>query len=368
MKSLLIATDSFLPRWDGVARFLSEIIPRLKKYYKITVICPDFKGKKIRIKGVEIIRIPLQKITIGDYTPSVLDIKRIKKIVMKQDVIFTQSIGPIGGPAIYYGQKFKKKVVGYMHSLEWELVSQSIKKYKKSTHAFVRKYAKYLYNKCNVIIVPSSHIRHELEKLGVKTKKMIVHVGTDSDYFKPGLKSRVKKSLGIKGDTLVVGFLGRIAREKNLITLERAFFKIHNRYPDLKLMIVGTGVREEIDRLKRKGVILKGSQDHVVPFYQAMDIYVLPSLTETSSISTMEAMSCGLPVIVTSVGFLKGYIREGENGMFIQRGNVDQLAKKLELLILDEKLRKKLGKEARDTIIERFDWKRTVKKLRKVLG
>ena len=82
---LLISTDAFLPHWDGVARFLIEIIPRLKEDYNITIICPEFEGKKPEIEDVKIIRMPLFKIQVGDTYFAIPKLKRIKKIVEKQE-------------------------------------------------------------------------------------------------------------------------------------------------------------------------------------------------------------------------------------------------------------------------------------------
>ena len=58
-RRLLITTDNFLPRWDGISRFLSEIIPRLKETYEITVIAPDYGH--VSIDGIEIVKVPLKK-------------------------------------------------------------------------------------------------------------------------------------------------------------------------------------------------------------------------------------------------------------------------------------------------------------------
>jgi glycosyltransferase involved in cell wall biosynthesis len=120
--------------------------------------------------------------------------------------------------------------------------------------------------------------------------------------------------------------------------------------------------------MKQKNMILAGSKDNVVPYLQAMDIYVLPSLTETTSISTLEAMSCGLPVVVTPVGFIRRYIKEGKNGVFFPKRNSGILARKLNGLIKSESLRQKLGSNARKTVIQKFNWDRTVKGIESALN
>src|SRR3990167_2319581 len=100
MKKLLIATDCFLPRWDGVTRFLIEIIPHLRQKYKVTVIAPEFLGILHNIEGVEVIRFPTINIDFADIKFTSFHYGRIKKIVKEHDIVFSQTIGPIGISAI----------------------------------------------------------------------------------------------------------------------------------------------------------------------------------------------------------------------------------------------------------------------------
>ena len=81
MKKLLIASDCFLPRWDGIARFLAEIIPKIKDEFEITVIAPEFPGKRIAIKDVKIERIPVKKYSVGDFQPAKIMPLKIRKLV-----------------------------------------------------------------------------------------------------------------------------------------------------------------------------------------------------------------------------------------------------------------------------------------------
>src|SRR3989338_2866386 len=295
-KKLLIATDNFLPRWDGIARFLLEVLPALSKKYDITLLAPKFEGSRHieemeNIAMTNIIRIPTFKFVIGDFTPAKFEFRLIAKHVKEADFVWTQTIGPIGGAAIYIARKQNKKIMAYVHSVEWELVSKSIgvhEIFKKSARGITKKIAQFLYNRCDIMLVPSLEVAEIMSWQKIKTKKKVVHLGTDTKKFVPP-KSRdeAKKNLGIDASKKVVGFVGRLGREKSLITLHRAFLRIHKKRDDIVLLIVGDGV-PEIRRLfeNKSGIIFVGSQDNVVPYLQAMDIFVLPSLTETSSLAT----------------------------------------------------------------------------------
>ena len=86
--------------------------------------------------------------------------------------------------------------------------------------------------------------------------------------------------------------------------------------------------------------------ENVVPYLHAMDIFVMPSLTETSSLSTLEAMQCGIPVIATPVGHIKEYVESGYNGFLFPRQNPGILMEKIKTLVDNPALRKKLGNNA----------------------
>ncbi|MBW2993360.1 glycosyltransferase family 4 protein [Candidatus Woesearchaeota archaeon] len=369
-KKLLIASDAFLPHWDGVARFLSELIPRIKEDYEITVLAPKFKGKKPDIEGIKIIQLPLLKIQFGDTYFSKFKFKKIKKIVANQDIVFNQTIGPIGIAAIRAAKKLKKPIISYIHIIEWELAPKSLKRFKLLSRIFAKWLAKRMYNKCSLLLVPSMEVTGVLNRAGIKTLKSVVHLGTDTLKFYPAEdKISAKEKLDINQKNTVIGYCGRISREKDLMTLYRAFVQIHRDYPNTRLLIIGAGIEEHTDMFKnKKGIIMKGSSDNVVPYLQATDIFVMPSLIETTSLATMEAMSCGLAVLSTKVGLTKEYIKNKVNGIFFPKRNSYVLRKKIEQLIKDRELRFRLGKNARRTIEEKFSWERTVKEIKKVLG
>jgi len=353
---LVIATDNFLPRWDGIARFLAEIIPRLLEEYDVTVISPDYGISHLDMK-IRRVLIPLREKQYGDYTPAQWLPKAVAAAIVDADIVFTQTIGPVGLLAQRAARKLKKPLVAFIHSIEWELVPRAVDTaiLKRIGYPVMKQLTRYLYNRCDLLIVPSENVAEMFEWQRIRTEKTVVHLGTDTKRFVKGDKEAARKALGIPSKALVIGFHSRIANEKNLLTLSRAYLRA--KIPDKRLLLVGDGIPELKARLKKvPGAIVPGPQEDVVPYLQAMDIYVMPSFTETTSLAVLEAMSCELPVISSPVGFIQQYIKHGENGLFFETKNIFELAGKLEHLAADEILRVKLGKAARKTIVEQFNW------------
>lgn len=372
-KKLLIATDNFLPRWDGISRFLSKIIPEISLDYDITLIAPKFKGKAPKIPNARIIRLPTHNFYLGDYMPSKVNIKNLKRInreVKKADLIWTHALGPIGIKAILCSKFNKKRVISYIHSIESELFSKGLALgpvSRKIIFNIMKSFSRIFYNMCDLLMVPSLDLTEILSWHRIKTRKVVVHMGIDTEEFRPTMeKSLAKARIGVKGSK-VIGYSGRIAREKDLITLYRAFTRLHHHH-DIKLLIVGGGLPKMRKFLENKeDVIVTGPVDNVLPYLHAMDIYVMPSLTETSSLATMEAMATAIPVIVTPVGHMKNYVQEGYNGFQFPVKDSYLLSKKVELLLNDYDLRSTMGNNARLTILENYSWDETSSRTKKVL-
>lgn len=371
-KRLVIASDTFLPRRDGVTRFLSELIPHLKHTYDITVLAPEYPGEYKPIEGIKVVRYPLSFLRLGDFTLALPKRKDIKGIIRDADIVMANSLGPIGALSLYYAHRFKKPSCAYIHSIDWELWAKAVTYshiLQHLVHFWSKIYARWLYRRCTIIIVPSHEVSQLFNAEHILTAKVIVNLGIDHDKFRPSSnKEESKENIGLPPKSVVIGYTGKIAREKDLPTLLHAYKRLKKRHKQLKLLIVGDGL-ESIKQqlLSVEGVTVTGSKDDVVPYLQAMDIYVLPSLTETSSLSTMEAMSCALPVVVTKVGNLKMYVKERVNGMLFPKTNVTVLSLKLDWLLQKHGVRVALGRNARDTIMQHYSWHKTVEGIKKVV-
>jgi len=365
---LVIATDNFLPRWDGIARFLAELIPRLLDEYDVTVISPDYGVTDLDLR-IRRILIPLVDKEYGDYIPAQWRPKMVRKAIEEADIVFCQTIGPVGYLAHRWARKLGKPLAAFIHSIEWELVPKALNQrlLKRLAYPFTKMFTRFLYRHANLLIVPSRNTAELLTWQRIDTKKVVVNLGVDTKKFVKGDRNAAKRNLKLPKDSMVIGFHGRLGHEKNLLTLSRAFIRLDRK--GKRLLIVGDGVYDLKQRLKKvRGALLPGSTDNIVPYLQAMDIYVMPSFTETTSLAVLEAMSCELPIISSPVGFIQQYITHGKNGFFYDTKNAFDLSRKLQLLADNPVLRSRIGAAARKTITERFNWDRTAEGIAVALG
>ncbi|MBW1707895.1 MAG: glycosyltransferase family 4 protein [Deltaproteobacteria bacterium] len=370
MKKILIATDRFLPGWDGISSFLNEILPRMSDDYQITVLAPDFGKLKIKYKA-KVIRFKVLRIKLGDNYRPIVNPFKIFSEVKKTDILWAHTIGPIAACSILAANKYHKPILFYQHTIEWEVFpnSQDINLFKSPIGMATKVMGRLLLNLCNVIIVSSHEQAEILDFAGIRRMKRVVHPGVDIKRYKqPKNKTKAKIKAGLDPSKFVVGYAGRLSLEKDPETLYRAFLRLAEKHNDVFLLIAGGG-REGLEKLfsARANVFLTGLKDNLVPYYQAMDVYVLPSLSETTSLTTMEAMASGVPVITTPVGLVKEYVVDGENGFLFSKKNPYELFTKIEYLKNNPVERANLGKIAHKTIVENYSWEKTVKGVKGVI-
>ena len=128
-------------------------------------------------------------------------------------------------------------------------------------------------------------------------------------------------------------------------------------------LIVGEGPDLQMlrERAQKMGVddriVFTGYVEEPMPYVRAMDIFALPSLKESLPLTSLEAMANSRPVVATAVGDMTELIRDGENGLIVPPGNAVALADRLENLIMDEDLRARLSRRARQTVIDSYSAK-----------
>lgn len=177
----------------------------------------------------------------------------------------------------------------------------------------------------------------EYEKIN-PLKIQVIHNGVDVERFYPlGLDARCKlrEALGMAQNDIVIGNVARLDPVKDHGCLIRAFALLITRHSSLKLILVGDGPeRENIEHLiaalgLRSSVICLGSRKDIPDLMNIMDVFVLSSKNEGISLTLLEAMACGVPVVATRVGGNPEIVKDGENGLLCDPGDPQDLADKI---------------------------------------
>jgi glycosyltransferase involved in cell wall biosynthesis len=199
------------------------------------------------------------------------------------------------------------------------------------------------------------HLRDE-----EKAPAGLIHLcynGVDTHTFQPAHSIRPE---ALRSAGLVVGVVCGLRPEKGLETLLDAFAAVLGLMPDMKLAIVGSGpcLAQLQDRARALGVtrdcVFEPATPLVADWLRAMDIFVLPSLSEALSNSLMEAMACGCSVAASRVGGNPELVAHGETGMLFAPGDAADLARILRLLVRDPALRRQLASNAAHLMRTRF--------------
>jgi glycosyltransferase involved in cell wall biosynthesis len=174
-------------------------------------------------------------------------------------------------------------------------------------------------------------------------------------------RTEKRSFLSIDKNMFVIGYVGRLSEEKGVNYLIEAASILKQLAATFKIIILGDGPKKiELEYLtKSKGldneIIFAGFQDDIDKWLTAIDVFVLPSLTEGTPMALLEAMSMGIPVIASAVGGVPGIVKNRVNGFLIDPGDYSGLCDKITLLKNNPALREKMASEAVKTIKERFD-------------
>jgi glycosyltransferase involved in cell wall biosynthesis len=181
--------------------------------------------------------------------------------------------------------------------------------------------------------------------------------GLDIGVFHP---DRGARPPALDGAALVVGVVCGLRPEKGLDTLLAGFASVRGLVPAMKLAIVGSGpcLTDLQDRARALGIlpdcVFEPATRHVAEWLNAIDIFVLPSLSEALSNSLMEAMACGCCVAASRVGGNPELVVHGENGMLFEPSDAAGLAEVLRLLVNDPVIRRRLAANAAGLMRNRF--------------
>ncbi|HEY9442148.1 MAG TPA: glycosyltransferase family 1 protein [Gemmatimonadales bacterium] len=217
-------------------------------------------------------------------------------------------------------------------------------------------YLRWFYGQAHRVLCPSRIYEEHLHSRGV-THTGVWSRGVDPGEFHPRFRSEAYRArLGVGANDLLVTYIGRIAREKNLELLLRAWETLVGSRGGAQLVLVGRGpLEDEIRRRELPGVhvtgLMKGRE--LAEAYASADIFTFPSPTETFGNSLLEAMGSGLPSLVAAAGGVLEFAEHGRNAWLVAPNSTEAITDGLGRLLADAALRRRLAGGALQTAGER---------------
>ncbi len=218
----------------------------------------------------------------------------------------------------------------------------------------LKAYLSPFYRACNLVIVPSqSMLKVMQEHFGLDAPVEVIPNGLDLTAYRAGVQPIDRAVFGFSTDQVIATYVGRLAPEKNLSMLLRAYYGVAMTYGNVRLLIVGDG--PERDNLEAQAKHMNiSSKVHFagmieykdIPSYlAASDFFVTPSSSETFGLSSVEAMASGLPVLAIDAPGSVDIIEDGITGL-ITADDLAVFTAKMVLLSTDHDFRRRMGKNA----------------------
>jgi L-malate glycosyltransferase len=204
------------------------------------------------------------------------------------------------------------------------------------------------------IVVNSRAVARKLaEEDGVPASMVrLAYNGLDTSVFR---HEGERAALPWGDSAAVIGIVCALRPEKGLSILVEAFRKVKTARPGVKLLIVGSGpMLAELQSPVDPDCHFQPAQHSVAPWLRAMDIFVLPSLSEALSNSLMEAMGCGCCPLASDTGGNPELIADGETGLLFPVGDAEALAARLALLLDQPEYRRRLAAQAERRMQQHF--------------
>ncbi len=215
-------------------------------------------------------------------------------------------------------------------------------------------------------IATTPDIVTEFASEGLDSRRVeLVPNGVDTETFAPvpdpAARAAIRRRLGLPGGP-IVSYVGIISSRKNVDGILRVWQRVCAAHPQAHLALVGPKedsdpfLKEVLAYVAQHGlqsrVTFTGRQDPVAPYLQVSDAFIFPSRREGMANSVLEAMSCGLPCLVSNAAGVSAVIDTGRNGYALDVDDEGAFSDTLLALITDRSLRDRVGAAARSTIVD----------------
>lgn len=358
----------FYPHIGGVESHVLTLSSGLvEKGHKVTVFTSNYENLKERevMDGIEIVRVEQRANLFSTPITPVL-----RKIIARADfdVVHAHTPPPLSA---YYSAKGCKRsktpfVITYHCDLELPGILGKI-----AVAIYQRTCNKYTFSQAQRVIVHTKTYGATSRSIW-EFEATVIPSAVDPKRFENVDSRTIKKRYELEGKKVVL-FVGRLVSHKGLDYL---IDSVEFTAKDVIYLIVGKG--EYLNKLRRKvrerkmghRVILTGGvpYNELPKYFAACDVFVLPSFSrlEAFGLVVLEAMASSKPVIVSNIPGVTEVIVEGEQGLHVEPMSAQDLADKINVLLSDPYLRKKMGESGKKKVETEFTWDKVVSQIEEV--
>lgn len=385
IKLCMIAPE-FLPVWGGVGTYIVELVRHLPKDVDVHVVTPMREGfgeEKVSTSDYDFSEYFRDNIHIH-FVCKATDTffynasfqlacsKHVPKLVKKEDIDLIHVGHHMSGLLLALKELNIPTVTTVHNTIQlqrdgtkmsgvkfWDL--ELNEKATFLTYPFLRLAEILYFSKARYYITVSEWMKQRLRNQYPKMNHSpisVVHNSVDTKLFSPSTERKP-----LKGDLVL--FTGRIIAAKGIKYLVEAIPEVLREYPETFFMFIGAGNSLPYRRrLKNIGVSERNfaflgylkERNELVQYYRACSVYAAPTtLWENLPIRVLEAMACGAPVVASNVCAIPEVIDNCVNGILIPPSSVHELTNAICCLLGDSNFRRKIGDNARKTMLEKFD-------------
>ncbi|MBB3139209.1 glycosyltransferase [Halomonas organivorans] len=336
--NVLMFTNTYLPIVGGV----SESVQRLKRQlqaagHNVLVVAPrlegqpDFEADVVRVAAV-------QHFNGSDFSLPVPIPGQLYDAIeaFEPDLVHAHHPFLLGDTAARAAETYGLPLVFTHHTL-YEHYTHYVPGDSPRMQRFAVALATQYTWLCDAVIAPSESIRDLLLARDGNPEIRVVPSGVDTARFAEGDGVACRRRLGVPDDAYVIGHVGRLAREKNLVFLAEGVCRALAERPEAHFLVVGDGdAAEGMAAISREWEVaerihftgrLQGQA--LIEAYHAMDVFAFASHSETQGMVVAEAMAAGLPVVAVRAPGVVEVVADGENGRLLADDDAEAMASAL---------------------------------------
>jgi glycosyltransferase involved in cell wall biosynthesis len=354
---IALVSDTYTPQVNGVTTVVERIVRTLRRArHDVAVVAPAYPGggggpgddRELRVPSLPFPSYPAIRLSL----PRVRTIRRFLTQFAPQ-VLHVATEGPLGVMARSYALDHDIPLVTSAHTD----FPQYCRFYRAAAlEPLAWRFLAWFHRPAKLTHTPGRAMRDALAARGISHAALWGR-GVDVSHFHPGRRSRWFRPVhGLREDAVLVLHVGRLAPEKDVPVLLKAWGLVHEAIgSQAQLVIAGDGpLAPRVDAvglgIRRLGFL---DRNHLADLYANADLCVLPSRTETYGLVALEAMASGLPVIAADAGGFRDSVTPGTQGVLVPPGDARALASAVLGLVLDREEARRLGEAGRALALER---------------